>query len=141
MLQMAWPIALIVLSNVFYHICSKSLPSDVNPFASLAITYCIGAACSALLFLATNRGSSLLSEFHHVNWSSFVLGFSIVGLEAGCIYMYKAGWNVSTGQLVYSSLLTICLLLVGFFLYHETITPTKILGILICMVGLYVINR
>lgn len=141
MLQMAWPIALIVLSNIFYHICSKSLPSDVNPFASLTITYSIGAVCSVLLYFATNRGGSLLEEFHRVNWSSFVLGLSIVGLEAGCIYMYKAGWNINTGQLVYSSLLTICLLLVGYFLYHEAITPTKVLGILICMVGLYVINR
>ena len=55
--------------------------------------------------------------------------------------MYKAGWNISTGQIVYSSILAICLIIVGCTFYHETITGTKIAGILICMVGLYFINK
>ena len=31
--------------------------------------------------------------------------------------------------------------LVGALLYHESITVNKILGMIICLVGLYVINR
>lgn len=136
-----WPIALIVLSNVFYHLCSKSTPAEVNPFATLTVTYAVGAITSAVLFFALNRGGSLLAEYRHLNWSSWVLGLAIVGLEAGSIYMYKLGWNISTGQLVYSSILTIILIVIGYFYYHEAITPTKLAGILICMVGLYFINK
>ena len=136
-----WPIALIVLANIFYNICSKSIPAEVNPLASLTVTYLIGAAVSAGLYFALNRGGDLLREYRHLNWSSFVLGLAIVGLEAGSIYMYKAGWNISTGQLVYSSILAVALICIGYFFYHETITGTKLAGILICMVGLFFINK
>jgi len=140
-MNLYWPIALIVLSNVFYNVCSKSTPAEINPFASLTITYVIGALFSGVMYFALNKGGNLLQEYHHVNWSTFVLGLAIVGLEAGSIYMYKAGWNISTGQLVYSSILAIILIMVGYFFYHEAITGTKIAGILICMVGLFFINK
>lgn len=136
-----WPIILIVLSNIFYHICSKSTPDNINPFASLTITYLIGAVISAILYFMLNKNGNLIQEYHHLNWSSLLLGIAIVGLEAGTIYMYKVGWNISTGQLVHSSILAVCLILIGYFFYHEAITPTKLLGILICMVGLYFINK
>lgn len=138
---MYWPIALIVLSNIFYHVCSKSTPEQINPFASLTVTYAVGAVLSGILYYVMNRGGSLVQEYHHLNWSSIVLGLAVVGLEAGSIYMYKAGWDISMGQLVHSSILAICLLLVGYFFYHEAITGTKVAGIVICMVGLYFINK
>jgi len=138
---MMWPIALIVLSNVFYNVCSKETPAAVNPFASLTVTYAVGAVFSALLYFALSRGGSLLREYRGLSWSSFVLGLAIVGLEAGSIYMYKAGWNVSSGQLVYSILLSVCLVLIGAFAYHEQIGVTKIVGIGVCMVGLFLISR
>ena len=141
MIQMIWPIALIMFSNVFYHLCSKSTPADVSPFASLTITYIVGAIVSAILYFTLTENGDLLREYRHLNWSSFVLGAAIVGLEAGTIYMYKAGWNISTGQLVSSAILAICLILIGYAFYHESITTTKIAGILICMAGLYLINR
>ncbi|WP_312281002.1 EamA family transporter [Oscillibacter sp.] len=139
--SMIWPIALVVLSNVFYNVCSKETPAEINPFAALTVTYVIGAAFSALMYFALNRGGSLFREYQNINWSSFVLGFAVVGLEAGSIYMYKAGWNVSSGQLVYSSILAVCLILVGVLAYHETISHTKIVGILVCMLGLFLINK
>ena len=47
-----WPIALIVVSNIFYNICSKSTPNTLNPFAALTVTYSIEAAVSAIAFLS-----------------------------------------------------------------------------------------
>lgn len=137
-----WPIILIVVSNVFYNVCSKSTPRDVNPFASLTVTYALGAFLSGILYYCTaGGGGNLLQEYRRLNWSAFVLGIAVVGLEAGSIYMYKAGWNISTGQLVYSSALAVILIFIGYFFYHETISAAKAVGILICMVGLYFINR
>ena len=65
----------------------------------------------------------------------------MVGLEAGSIYMYRVGWNINTGSTVQSVILAIALLLVGFLLYKEAITPNKVIGIAICMVGLYFLNK
>lgn len=138
--SMIWPIAIIVLSNVIYNICSKETPSAINPFAALTVTYIVGAIFSTVMYYALNRSGSLIQEYHNLNWSSFVLGMAVVGLEAGSIYMYKAGWNVSSGQLIYSIILAMCLILVGIFAYHESISTTKIIGILVCLIGLYLIN-
>ena len=140
-LSMIWPIALIILSNVFYNICSKETPAEINPFASLTITYVIGAVFSAILYFTLNKGGNLIHEYRNISWSSFILGLAVVGLEAGSIYMYKAGWNVSSGQIVYSIILAICLILIGIIAYHESISITKIVGILVCMIGLFLISK
>ena len=62
-------------------------------------------------------------------------------LEMGFIYAYQAGWPVSTLSIVQSAFLAVALILVGFFLYREAITWNKVVGILICLVGLGFINR
>jgi len=139
--HMVWPIALIVISNIFYNICSKETPPAIDPFASLTVTYFVGALVSLVLYYTLNKNGNIIQELKNINWSGFVLGLAIVGLEAGSIYMYKAGWNISSGHIVHSIILSICLVFVGALIYHEIITLTKIAGILICMLGLYLINK
>ncbi|MGN1030693.1 MAG: EamA family transporter [Butyricicoccaceae bacterium] len=140
-MNLYWPILLVVASNTFYHICAKSMPEKLNPLASLVITYLISALVAVILYFVTNPGHSLVQEYQNVNWTSFLLGIAIVGLEFGNIYMYKIGWNINTGYLVQSILLAVTLLVVGLLLYHEAITWTKLLGILICMIGIYFLNQ
>lgn len=136
-----WPIFLIVGSNIFYHICAKSTPDAIDPLASLVVTYAVSAVFSLVLYLALNKGGNLLQEYSHLNWTAFLFGISLVGLETGCIYMYKVGWSVNTGYMVHSAILAIALLVVGFVLYHEAITWNKAIGVAICIVGLYFINK
>ncbi|MBR2743163.1 MAG: EamA family transporter [Clostridia bacterium] len=141
MLNYIWPIALVVASNVVYQICAKSLPGNINPFASLTVTYIIAAAASAGLFFATAHGASLAAEYTKLNWVPFVFGVVLVGLEAGFIYAYKVGWQISTASIVQSAFLAVALLFVGFLLYKESITPNKIIGLIVCLAGLFIINR
>ena len=140
-MNLYWPIALVVLSNIIYHICAKSSPENIDPFASLTVTYLVSALFSGILFFATSPSKNLLQEYTHINWTVFILGLAVVGLEAGSIYMYRVGWNINTGSTVQSVILAIALLLVGFLLYKEAITPNKVIGIAICMVGLYFLNQ
>ena len=79
--SLIWPIVLIVLSNVIYNICSKETPSGINPFAALSVTYIVGAFFSIVLSFLLNRGGNLLHEYRNLNWSSFILGLAVVGLE------------------------------------------------------------
>ena len=140
MLSYIWPMALLVLSNTVYQICAKSVPGDMNPLASLTITYLIGAAASAGLYFALNRGGSLVGEDQKANWTPFVLGIVIVGLEVGWIYAYKAGWQVSVGFVVQSAFLAVTLIFAGYLLYHEALSWNKLAGVAICLAGLAVIN-
>ena len=141
MFDSIWPIALVVLSNTFYQICAKEVPEKMDPFASLTVTYLVGAAVSFALFGLLNRGGSIIAEYQKLNWAPFVLGLVLVGLETGFIYAYRAGWTVSTAAIVQSAFLGVVLIFVGMLLYKEVVTPTKVAGILICLVGLYFINK
>ena len=140
MLAYVWPIALIVLSNTLYQICAKSVPEGMNPFASLTVTYLVGAVLSGILYYVLGTGTNLLKEYGKLNWAPVILGIVIVGLEAGYIFAFKAGWQVSTAQVVQAAVLAGVLLCVGHLLYHEALTWNKILGIVICLVGLVFIN-
>ena len=140
MFSYIWPLALVIISNTVYQICAKSVPQKIDPFASLTITYLIGAVVSAVLYFVLNRDANIVQEYRKLNWAPVVLGLVIVGLEAGWIYAYKAGWPVSTAQTVQCAVLGIVLIFVGAFLYKERLTWNKLLGVGICLVGLVFIN-
>ena len=140
MISYVWPIVLVVLSNVIYQICAKSVPGDMNPLASLTVTYLVGAAASGILYYVLNRSGNLIREYSKMNWAPIVLGIVIVGLEVGWIYAYKAGWQVGKGFIVQSVFLAVTLIFVGHLLYQEALTWNKLVGIGVCLVGLAFIN-
>jgi len=134
-------IVLIVASNLFYNICQKSTPQKVNPFSALFVTY-ITAAIITLIIVPFYKGDrGFFDSFKELNWTSFVLGICIVGLEFGYIMAYRAGWNISVGSLVANIILAILLIPVGILLYKEGFELHKILGAVLCIAGLIVINR
>ena len=140
MFAFIWPMALLIVSNTVYQVCAKSVPEGMNAFASLTVTYLVGAVGSLILYFALEKDGNLFREYQKLNWAPIVLGVVVVGLEVGWIYAYKAGWPVSTGFIVQSAFLAAALLLVGYFLYHEALTWNKIVGVVICLIGLGFIN-
>ncbi len=139
-LNYVWPIALVVLSNVAYQICAKAVPNNMAPLASVTVTYLVSAAVSLLLFFVLNNDTNMIIELSEINWAPFVFGVVLVGLEVGWIYAYRAGWPISTAQIVHSSFLAVALILVGVLLYKEALTWNKLVGIVICLIGLVFIN-
>lgn len=140
MFSYIWPIALAILSNVLYHICAKTTPEGVHPFASLTATYLTGAVLSAVLYYVLAPQANIVKECSRLNWAPFALGIVIVGLEGGWLYAYKAGWQVNTGFIVQSAFVSVLLLFVGYFLYREALSWNKLLGTAICLLGLVFIN-
>lgn len=136
-----WPIALVVVSNVLYQICAKSIPKDMNVMASMTVTYLVGAICSAVMYFVMERDGNLLREYSKLNAAPVLLGVCVVGLEIGIIYAYKIGWPVSTATMVQSCILSAALIVVGALLYHEAITWNKLIGVALCLAGLYFINK
>ena len=140
MWEMIWPVLIVVLSNTFYNICTKSTPSNVNAFGTLMLTYITAAVLTGIIFLFLVKPENAIVELSKVNWTSIVLGIAIVGLELGYIFMYRSGWKVSSGALVANICLAIALLFVGAILYGENINVNQVLGIFICIAGLFLIN-
>ena len=133
--------ALVIFSNVMYQICAKSVPQGMNPFASLTITYLVSAAVCFILFFVMGKDTTLMAEYSKTNWVPFAFGLTLVGLEVGFVFAYRAGWPVSTASIVQSAFLAVALIFVGYLIFKEALTPNKIVGVVICLIGLYFINK
>ena len=118
----------------------KSMPNDVNPFGALMITYIAAAIISAIIFIYMVGPSDVAFEISKLNWTSIILALAIVGLEVGYVFVYRAGWTVSTASVVANIGLACVLVAVGYFLYRENVSFNQILGIIVCMIGLILIN-
>lgn len=138
--NLIWPILIVILTNTFYNVCMKSMPSDVNPFGALMITYFLAAIISGLIFIFMVGLDNVGVELTKLNWTSVVLALAIVGLEVGYVFVYRTGWSVSTASVVANIGLACVLLFVGYFLYNENISIKQIFGIFICLFGLVLIN-
>lgn len=138
--NLIWPILIVILANTFYNICMKSMPNDVNPFGALMVTYLVAAIISAIIFAYVVGPSNVVFEISKINWTSIILAIAIVGLEVGYVFVYRAGWTVSTATVVANIGLACVLIGVGYLLYKENVSLNQILGIVICMVGLILIN-
>ncbi|MEX1307816.1 MAG: EamA family transporter [Eubacteriales bacterium] len=134
-------IAIIVLSNIFYHISQKSTPEAVNPFSTLFITYLTAIFLTLIGMFVYRQQDNTVQVFKGITWTSVVLGVAILGLEIGTLLMYRSGWQISVGALVANIALALLLIPIGIFLYQETLSLNKIIGIILCVVGLYFINR
>ena len=140
MFSMLYPILIIVVANVLYNVCTKSMPNEVNAFAALSITYLVAAAVSFITFLVTSRGKNIITEFSKTNWTSFVLGFVIIGLELGYIIAFRNGWAMNTASVTANITLAVALIFVSLIFYKESITAKQIAGIVLCGGGLVLIN-
>lgn len=121
----------------------------MNPMVSLMVTYLVAGGGTLALFLMMpdlfsggfKTQTSLLDQFRLTNWAPIVLGVVIVGLELGNILMYRAGWNISLGSLVANISLAVLLIGVGILIYREVLTTSQLVGIALCLAGLFFINR
>ncbi len=56
MFNFIWPAAIIVFSNIFYQICAKGIPEQMNTYASMAVTYAVATIFSTVMYFVTNKG-------------------------------------------------------------------------------------
>ncbi len=141
MFNYIWPIGIIVLSNIVYNITTKQTPHSANAFLSLSVTYGVAMVATFLIFFFTRKGEAVSVAFGKLNWTSYVLGIAIIGLELGYIFAFRNGWQVNMTSIVANIILAISLVVVGFLLYHEKLTITQVIGVVLCLGGLVLVCK
>lgn len=134
------PLLLNVFGNTIYNIAGKGTPEDINSFASLSLSYSVGLILCVALFFITNPGGNIFDAFAKANWASYVLGICIVLIDLSLILLYRAGWDVSIGTLIANIGMSLMSVVVGVATFGESMTVMKAVGILVCLIGLYVVN-
>jgi multidrug transporter EmrE-like cation transporter len=139
-MPIAW-LSLAIACTVAYHLVLKLTPAGVNPLLSLLVTYSLVTAIFAALLLASPEGFEWRQEARHLNWTAIALAVAIVGLDLGFLYLYRGGFEVSLGALVTQSSAAMLLLVVGVTVFREKISLANAAGMVLCLVGLWLVNR
>ena len=102
----------------------------------------MGAAGALALYFATERTGlhSLAAQFREMNWANFALGFAIIGLEGGFLWLYRCGWSVSVGPILSYTGLAVALLLLGAVLFREHVGWRQIAGTALCLAGIALVT-
>ncbi len=139
-MQTTW-LVLAIAATVGYHLVLKVTPEGVNPFLTLAATYAIGAVTFVTVYVATPGATLLRESLQLLNWTALALAVAVIALDLGFLMLYRAGFEVSLGQLVTQSGAALILLLLGVALFQEKLTLANVAGILLCVAGLWLINK
>ena len=78
-------------------------------------------------------------SFRNVNWASYAVGVSIVGVELAVLLAYRVGWKISLASVVGSVTTALLLVAVGLLFFNEHLSPKNVAGIAFCLVGLALI--
>lgn len=129
-------ILLIIISNVVYQLSQKNIDGNANPFFSLVITYGVGMIIALIAWVFTTKDKSLAHEFSNINFYTVLLGFSIVGLEAGFLLAYRANWSMAVLVILSNAIVTVLLIILGIVFFKEKFNIKTVLGIILCASGL-----
>ena len=83
----------------------------------------------------------LRTALGELNWTTPVLGLVVVFLDLGFFMLYRGGFDVSLGQLITQSAGALLLLIIGVAFFAEKLSLVNVGGILLCVVGLWLINK
>ena len=80
-------------------------------------------------------------ELKKINWTAPALGIFLVCMDVSVLLMFRMGWNLSVGSVLLYVLLAIALVIVGAVFYKEKVTLKRLVGIIMCIVGVILISE
>ena len=133
-------ITLAIASSALYHFTAKSTPSNVNFTVSLLVTYAVAFVVVLLTFIFFPVRNGLSFELQQLNWASIGLAIAVVGIEFGFLLTYRSGWNLGIAAVLVNVVASLILVPVAILIFKDKISWINILGILVCLVGLIMLN-
>src|SRR5439155_379230 len=82
------------LATTLYHIAQKSIVPGVHPMVSLVITYATSLVACLVVVPFAPGGTTFARSLKDLNWATYVVGLSIVGVELAILLAYRAGWRI-----------------------------------------------
>lgn len=133
-------ITLAIASSALYHFTAKSTPHNINFTVSLLVTYAVAFIITLVGFFFFPVTTSIPAELKQLNWASIGLAIAVVGIEYGFLLTYRAGWNLGIAAVLVNVVASLILVPAAIFYFKDKISLVNILGILVCLVGLVMLN-
>jgi drug/metabolite transporter (DMT)-like permease len=133
-------ITLAIVSSALYHFSAKSTPANVNFPISLLVTYAVAIIVTVMIAFVFPAKNGLAVELKQLNWACFLLAIAIVGIEFGFLLVYRSGWNLGIAAVLVNVIASLILVPVAIFVFKDKLNWVNIVGILVCLVGLVMLN-
>jgi len=133
-------ITLTICSSVLYHFSQKEIPAKANPAVSLIVAYVLSLALCGILLYFLPPKDGFVAAFRQLNWSSYILPISIVGLEVGFLLVYRSGWNIGIAAVLVNVVASLILVPVAVWFFKDKLSLVNVVGILVCLAGLVMLN-
>jgi len=135
------PLLLVVGGSLLYHVAAKSVPKTLEPFGALIGVYATALAASLIAYALVRRASMPI----HISglWHPTVaaVGLGALMIELGFLLTYRAAWPVSIASVMTNGLVAVLLIPIGAGFFGEPITPVRVAGIVLCLLGISLIQR
>lgn len=127
------------MGQIGYHIGQKSVPRSASPFVVLAIAY--AAACLVCLaFIPVIGRMPSMGELRaSIGWPTWIIAFSIVGIEVGYLLAYRSGWPIGIAFAVASTVTVIALAAIGAVYFGSPLHPRRLAGIALACLSLWLL--
>ena len=134
------PPLLVIGGSLLYHVAAKSVPKTVAPLAALIGVYFTALVASIVAYAVANRTSlSPISAIGHPTIAA--VGLGVLMIELGFLLTYRAAWPVSMASVMMNGIVAALLLPVGAALFGETITFVRLMGVVLCLLGLTLLQK
>lgn len=134
-------LVVVVAALTGYHLAQRAMPGAIRPAPLFAFVY--GAAALVMIASVTVDGSggmrSVTGSASH--WAPWLLVVSVAGIELGVYAMYRTGWSISTASVSTQAIVAAILLVVGLVSFGEHLTPTRLAGLAMCVLGAGLVSR
>jgi uncharacterized membrane protein len=135
-----FPVGLTVAGMIFYHVAQKSIPKGMNPFHATMIAYAVGIVLCGICALGSEK-KSFVNSLSESNWAVFLMGAGAAGIELGFLLAYRAGWRIGLAAMTTNVAATLLLIPIGFLVFKEHLSPRNLLGVILCLAGLFLVVR
>jgi uncharacterized membrane protein len=131
------PFALTVGGMLVYHLSQKSIPSGINPFFATILAYLVGIIVCFIFAFTYPGNKSFSSAVKESNWAVFAMGAGAAAIEVGFMLAYRNGWKISITAITTNVAVAVMLIPIGLLLFKEHLSMRNILGLVFCILGLF----
>jgi drug/metabolite transporter (DMT)-like permease len=135
------PLLLAVGGGVVYHLAAKSIPKSIDPSAALIGLYATALAGAVLTYAMLRSGPVTLRPAAYWNPTIAAVGLGALIIELGFLLAYRGAWPVSTASVIANALVAVILVPLGAVAFREPISLERAIGILLCLLGVTLLQR
>lgn len=134
-----WTISLVIMSQIGYQLGQKSVPKSAAPFVVLAIAYATACLVCVVFIPIVGRVPSIDELRASIGWPTWIIAFSIVGIEIGYLLAYRTGWPIGLAFALSSTVTIVALAAVGAAYFGSPLNPSRLAGIALACISLWLL--